>query len=91
MKQSKDGKVEFHEDTHSYILDGKRLTSVTQYISKFKQPFDTERIAGAYARKHALTKEYVIQMWKDKGEKGQKSKKRTLAGQRTGILRDSIG
>ena len=69
MKQSKDGKVEFHEDTHSYILDGKRLTSVTQYISKFKQPFDTERIAGAYAIKHALTKEYVIKMWKDKGEK----------------------
>ena len=69
MKQSKDGKVTFYEDTHSYILDGNRLESITQYISKFKQPFDTERIAGAYARKHALTKEYVVKMWKEKGEK----------------------
>ena len=68
MKKSKDGKVEFIEDTHSYLLNGKRLTSITQYISKFKQPFDTERIAGAYARKHALSVEYVIDMWDKKGK-----------------------
>tara|TARA_R110000851_G_scaffold237390_1_gene390222 strand:+ start:2478 stop:3140 length:663 start_codon:yes stop_codon:yes gene_type:complete len=72
MKKSKDNKVEFHEDTHSYILEGKKLTSVTKYISEFKAPFDTERIAGDYARKRALTKEYVIKMWKDKAEKSCK-------------------
>ena len=69
MKQSKDKKVDFHEDTHSYMFGGERLTSVTQYISQFKQPFETDRIAEAYARKHAMTKEYVIKMWKEKGEK----------------------
>ena len=31
--------VVFNEDDHSYYLGDKYLTSVTQYISKFKTPF----------------------------------------------------
>jgi len=67
-KTSKDGRVVFYEDTHSYYLDDSiKLTSITQYISKFKTPFDSDLIAGNYAKKHGLLKEDVLKEWKEKG------------------------
>ena len=72
-KTSKDGRVVFYEDTHSYYLDGEtKLTSITQYISRFKAPFDSDLIAGKYAKKHGLVKEDVLKEWKDKGEESCK-------------------
>lgn len=68
-KTSKDGRVVFYEDNHSYYLDDKiKLTSITQYISKFKTPFDSNKIAGAYAKKHGLIKEDVLAEWSLKGK-----------------------
>ena len=67
-KYSKDKKVVFYEDTHSYYLGDKKLTSVTQYISKFKAPFDKDRISLAYAKKHNLTQEEVLNSWAKKGK-----------------------
>ena len=49
-KYSSDKRVVFYEDNHSYYLDGKKLTSITQYISKFKTPFDRDRISSNYAK-----------------------------------------
>ena len=73
-KTSKDGRVVFYEDTHSYFLDDKtKLTSITKYVSKFKAPFDSDKIATAYAKKHGLIKEDVLKDWKDKGEKSCES------------------
>lgn len=69
MKYSKDGMVVFNEDNHTYFLGDKKLTSVTQYISKYKPVFDSDLIAGKYAKKHNLIKEDVLKMWKEKGEK----------------------
>lgn len=72
MKYSKDGVVLFNEDSHTYFLGDKKLTSVTQYISKYKPIFDSERIAYKYAKKHGLTKEFVLEMWKYKAEEACK-------------------
>lgn len=58
----------FHEDSHSYFLGEKRLTSITKYISKFKAPFDKERISLAYAKKHNLTQNEVLDTWAKKGK-----------------------
>ena len=68
IKYSKDKKVSFYEDTHTYLLEDKKLKSVTQYISQFKAPFDKDRISKAYAKKHNLTQKEVIDMWSKKGK-----------------------
>lgn len=68
MKYSHDKKVVFNDDDHTYFLGDKRLTSVTQYLSKYKPVFDSDLIAGKYAKKHGLKKESVLKMWKDKGD-----------------------
>lgn len=68
MKYSKDGKVKFDESTHTYWLGEKKLTSVTSFVSKFKQPFEADIIAEKYAKKHNLKKEDVLSEWKKKGE-----------------------
>jgi hypothetical protein len=71
-KTSKDGRVVFYEDTHTYYLDDKiKLTSITKYISKFKSPYDSDKIATAYAKKNGLKKEDVLKIWKDKGDKSR--------------------
>lgn len=67
-KYSNDKRVVFLEDSHSYFLGDKRLKSITQYISKFKAPFDKERISLAYAKKHGLTKKEVLDAWDKKGK-----------------------
>lgn len=69
MKYSKDGKVCFNPDTHTYTLEGRMLEGVTTFISRYKNPFDTDTIAEAYALKHGLEKDAVINQWKDKGKK----------------------
>jgi ATP-dependent exoDNAse (exonuclease V) beta subunit len=69
MKTSQDKKVIFYEDSHSYYLGDKKLTSVTQHISQFKHPFNSEEIAQKYALKHNMKKEDVLQLWSDKGKK----------------------
>ena len=68
LKYSKDKKVVFHEDTHSYFLGDKKLKSVTQYISDFKAPFDKERISKSYAKKHGMVQSDVLKMWAKKGK-----------------------
>ena len=68
LKKSKDKRVVFYEDSHSYFLEGKRLTSITQYISKFKTPFDREGISKKYADKHGLKQEDILKEWDNKGK-----------------------
>jgi len=69
MKYSKDKKVFFNDKYHTYSIGNKKLMSVTKYISQFKIPFDSDRIAGKYAKKHKLIKSEVLKMWRDKGSK----------------------
>jgi len=69
LKYSKDKRVVFKEEDHSYTLDGnKKLTSITQYISKYKAFFDKDKISQQYAKKHGLKQEDVLSEWKRKAD-----------------------
>jgi hypothetical protein len=67
-KYSKDGKVVFDSEYHTYFLGEKQLLSVTRFIERFKNIFDSEGMASKYALKHGLEKEEVLEMWRVKGE-----------------------
>ena len=68
MKYSKDGKVLFNENDHSYFLGNKKLEGVTTFISRFKNKFDSDKMAEKYAIKHGLDKESVLKEWEKKGK-----------------------
>jgi hypothetical protein len=72
-KYSKDGKVCFNPENHTYFIGDKQLTSVTTYLSQFKNKFDSELIATKYAKKNGLNKLDVLKEWKDKAELSAKN------------------
>lgn len=57
--------LEFYEEDHRYILNGKQLPSVSGIGHRFiRYPFDEQRQAVAYAQKNGKTAEYWIRQWK---------------------------
>lgn len=59
----------FYEDSHTYYYDDKVVQqSVTQFIKKYFQEFDSEAISAKYAAKHGMTQEAVLAEWKRKGD-----------------------
>lgn len=63
--------ITFQEDGHKYFVDnGKGITEeytpVSNIISKWAIPFDTEMTSEKYAIKHGLEKEDVLRDWKYK-------------------------
>lgn len=55
--------LEFYERDHIYLLNGKRLASVSSIGSRFEsKPFDTDLQAELYAARKGMTAQY----WKDK-------------------------
>jgi hypothetical protein len=57
-------RVTFNEEAHSYTNHkGKKYISATTLIGKFKQPFDKQAVATAYAKKHGGTAQYWIDKW----------------------------
>jgi ATP-dependent exoDNAse (exonuclease V) beta subunit len=71
MKYSKDGKVCFDPLKHTYFNGDKKLTGVTSFISKYKQPFDADDVAEKYAKKNNLVKEDVLKLWKEESERSK--------------------
>jgi len=61
--------IVFNDADHSYTYNGKPCVSVTSIISKFKKPFETEKRATGYAKKHGLEVEDVIANWDLSGKK----------------------
>ena len=62
-------KYRFIESTHSYYYEDKRVGySVTQFIHKFYEQFDSETISKKYAKKHGLNQEDVLAEWKKSGD-----------------------
>lgn len=62
--------LEFYEDTHTYILNGKRLESASCIAHRFEsRPFDTEVQSVKYSAKHGMTPEYWQREWKINGFK----------------------
>lgn len=49
-------------------MKGNELLGGSTYAAQFEQPFDSERIAGAYAKKRGLSKDDVLAYWKSLGD-----------------------
>ena len=59
----------FVEKTHQYFYYDKPVKySVTQFLSRFSPPFDSEGISKKYAEKHKLSQQDVLAEWKRKGD-----------------------
>jgi hypothetical protein len=59
-------RIEFLEESHSYLIDGipTNSPSVTQLIKKFKKEFDAEKAATRVARRRGITPEQILAEWK---------------------------
>ena len=56
--------LQFYEDGHRYILNGKELHSVSGIGHRFlSRPFDKDKQAILYASKHGKTPEYWKDLW----------------------------
>lgn len=59
----------FVESSHTYFYYDKPVKySVTQFLSRFSEPFDIEGVSAKYADKHGLNQQDVIADWKKKGD-----------------------
>ena len=59
----------FNEKYHSYSFDGNKLQSVTNFISQFHKPFDSEAISKKVAEKTGKEQSSILEEWKLKNEK----------------------
>ena len=61
-------KIIFNEEEHTYHVDGTPYMSVTKLIHSQFPEFDTDKIAGKYAKKHGRTKDDVLMEWDAKNK-----------------------
>ncbi len=54
----------FNEHFHSYKLGGKLCTSVTKFVDRFFEPFDSERISKETAERRGVTQQVILDEWK---------------------------
>lgn len=69
MKISLDKSVAFDSVSHTYTKKGKKLTSVTSFISKFKNEFDSHYWSNKIALRDNKTQKEVLAEWKAKAKK----------------------
>lgn len=78
--------LEFYDEGHRYILNGKQLTSATNVAHQFiREPFDQQLQAKCYAEKHGETPEYWLQQWR------QISFRASTLGSKTHAYGESLG
>ena len=59
----------FYEAEHKYFYKDKPVkTSVTQFVSTFFEPFDSEKISAKYAAKHKRDQQEVLAEWEKAGK-----------------------
>lgn len=59
----KDPLFVFDEKAHRYTYDGKPYTSVTQFISRFHKPFDSDYWAKKKAEEEGVSVETILERW----------------------------
>jgi ATP-dependent exoDNAse (exonuclease V) beta subunit len=69
MKCSLDKSVVFDSESHTYTKNGKKLTSVTSFISQFKNKFDSDYHSKRIAEKEGKTQTEILKLWSDKAKK----------------------
>lgn len=78
--------LEFYDEGHRYLLHGRQLPSVTRVAHRFvREPFDEQKQAARYARRHGQTPEYWIQQWR------QSAFRATTLGTKTHAYGESLG
>ena len=69
LKYSKDKSVAFDSVSHTYTKNGKKLISVTSFIAKFKNEFDSDYWSNKIALRDNKTQKEVLAEWKEKSKK----------------------
>lgn len=95
MKQTTN-RVTFDEALHEYKNPrGRKYTSATTLVGKFKQPFDSIAVSEAYAKKHGNTPEHWRKQWASitqhacaRGTKFHKTKEKIML-ETTGIIHNN--
>lgn len=59
-----DSNFKFDPIKHKYTLDGEHFISVTQFISKFHKPFETDRLSKKKAEEAGVSQEEILAEWK---------------------------
>ncbi len=60
-----DPKFKFDPKYHKYTYDGKRFISVTQLISKFHKPFESDHWSRVKAEEEGVTQQEILDRWKE--------------------------
>ncbi len=59
----------FKEKYHSYYYNNKNLTSVTTFLKRFKQEFDSEKWSKIKAEERGVSQEEILNEWKQTNER----------------------
>ena len=60
----------YYDDEHRYVDEdtGEEFESVTRFIHRFEQEFDSDKHSARVAKRDGKTQEQVLQEWKDKAD-----------------------
>jgi ATP-dependent exoDNAse (exonuclease V) beta subunit len=65
LKTYDDPLFNFDEESHTYTYESERFISVTQFISRFHEDFDTQFWADKKAKDRGITVEEIVAEWKE--------------------------
>lgn len=71
VKYSRDKKVQLDPRWYSFKRDKTRLVSISALIRSYKNPFDTEKVAGFVAARDGVEPQVIIDAWATKGLKSR--------------------
>ena len=60
--------IKFHDKEHKYYMNDTKMSSVTQLIGKYKQPFDSDYWSEKKAKERGILKEEILKEWKYKAD-----------------------
>jgi len=62
--------VEYHDEPHEYLVDGKKLISVTTIIHRYQEEFAEDYWSKTKAEEYSLTQKEVLRGWEFINKKG---------------------
>ena len=69
MKFSNDKSVVFDSESHTYTKNKKKLISVTTFIHKYKNEFDSDFFSKKIALREGKTQKEILDLWSAKAKK----------------------
>lgn len=61
--------IVYIDENHSYWHNETRFTSVTQYLSRYKHPFDKDRWSKHSAKKEGVSQQTILEQWDERSKK----------------------